>query len=649
MRPLFKNQKSKRNIILVCVISAAFLTYGILSSTALVGRSPMQVRVSDVKPGTRISYDIKTALKTLYSGSAVVNSDGMAQLSAPADLSAPYGKIAYDLTIKDGSDDSAIDNAKALNLIMNLDKGNNKLSLSGKGFEGFDKFFLQKDGKEEVMHADWSGMLKKDMSIPGGQLKMAFQTSNLGRDAALGEVGKIEVLGGLTGGGGGAGLFGGIFGEPSRDGVGVARARYMQSIMGMTKVLTMVMVMQTQIIGEFFDAKIQLTTQRKIQELKARASKDYYPSEQMCRIGTFIRSVAHTEQKSEIDKAALNKTLMNYYLGVMGTSSETGVDNDETSRVKQFAEKYCDPRDNNNSLSLMCPDHADPTTLLPAQIERFNKDIDYTRTVDDKLTLDVDFADNDPTNPPSNMSPVLTNDEEDVIALAKNLYMPEVFIKPDENSIKEDLRIHYRSRSYAAKLAVAHNSFINIIGMKSEAPEGQKGRDASALPNLPTNMQIDTTHPNVRVPPISTPPTTGLDEDAGWAYMKALFREFGISAIDMNNDGNTNDPDDLSVEEQIDKMLGKRPSYYAQMEVLTKKIYQNPTFYTNLYDKPANVKRIGAAIDAISLMSLRDRYNSELRQEMLAATLVEQGLTPNMERVSSEIYNEIKTEQPKEH
>ena len=48
------------------------------------------------------------------------------------------------------------------------------------------------------------------------------------------------------------------------------------------------------------------------------------------------------------------------------------------------------------------------------------------------------------------------------------------------------------------------------------------------------------------------------------AYITAVLEELGVS----NKDAVT--------------MLGARPSYYAQMEILTKKLYQNPFLYQPL-------------------------------------------------------------------
>ena len=69
------------------------------------------------------------------------------------------------------------------------------------------------------------------------------------------------------------------------------------------------------------------------------------------------------------------------------------------------------------------------------------------------------------------------------------------------------------------------------------------------------------------------------------------------------------------------------------MEVLTKKLYQNPVFFTELYDKPVNVLRKRAAIRAIGLMQDRDLYNSLLRSEAVLSVALETMLTEEHDRV----------------
>jgi hypothetical protein len=62
------------------------------------------------------------------------------------------------------------------------------------------------------------------------------------------------------------------------------------------------------------------------------------------------------------------------------------------------------------------------------------------------------------------------------------------------------------------------------------------------------------------------------------------------------------------------------------MDILTKKMYQRPEFYTDLYDTPTNVDRKGVSLQAIGLMQDFDTLKSYLRQEMILAVLVEMEL-----------------------
>jgi hypothetical protein len=125
-------------------------------------------------------------------------------------------------------------------------------------------------------------------------------------------------------------------------------------------------------------------------------------------------------------------------------------------------------------------------------------------------------------------------------------------------------------RAIAAKRAVAQHSFAALIGQKARG-----SAEAADTQN----------------------------------YMTILMQEFGIA--DVN---------------EIDEILGDRPSYYAQMEILTKQIFMREQFYTNLYDKPANVDRKGAAIQALNLVQNMDLFESKLRNEALLAVLVEMEL-----------------------
>ncbi|OIN85715.1 MAG: hypothetical protein AUJ12_08350 [Alphaproteobacteria bacterium CG1_02_46_17] len=99
-------------------------------------------------------------------------------------------------------------------------------------------------------------------------------------------------------------------------------------------------------------------------------------------------------------------------------------------------------------------------------------------------------------------------------------------------------------------------------------------------------------------------------------YMKNVLTKLGLGAADAT------------------KLIGDNPSYEAQMEILTKKLYQDPAFYANLYDTPANVDRQKVAITAVDLMQERDFLGSLKRKEMLLSELLEMKLRRRSEELN---------------
>ncbi|PCJ02008.1 MAG: hypothetical protein COB14_03075 [Alphaproteobacteria bacterium] len=617
----------KRRILLLaaCVPVAALGFFLADSSGVFVTQTHTEVVIRDFSAGTHVAYEILADGVVVGQGQEDLEEGSVLNLPLPV-VAEDTGSVTYRLHLKapeemqeDGSP------AETLDLLLALNRDTGNVSVSGSGVNKFSDILVRKGDKSSLMTADWAGLFHSDAldnndvgedlgAKYNQRIELAFQNSGIDGDFNRFGSGKVDVQ----------------FGDSSDSDRADVRRRYSWALREMSEELSVVMVMQTKVIGMFFDARAQLKTQRKHQELKARAHKDYHPSDQMCRIGTFMRSIAHTESKAELNKHALNKMLMNQYLATTGNSADHGPEESQFAKLYSYSEYYCDPRDNDGATSGICPQVSAPTVV---RRDQFNKDVDYARMVAGRLTIDVDFSDGATRGTADND---LVNDEAAIIALAKNLYFPNVFEMPEKDVLRDDTRSHYSSRSFAAKMNVAHSSFLNIVGMKSSAPVGQSTTATATTPPIPAQMAT----PRVPTPPI-------LAEDAGWAYMKAMLREFGIVGIDVNNDGDVTDAVDLTVEEQITEILGERPSYYAQMEILTKKIYQHPNFYTNLYDKPANVDRIGASIDAITLMNQRDRFESLLRREMLTSLLIEEGLEKHVVDVSANIYEGMQKAQEK--
>lgn len=345
-------------------------------------------------------------------------------------------------------------------------------------------------------------------------------------------------------------------------------AQIAQTMGLMADQLTTIGIQQIEIIGTFFDAKHQLETQRLFQTLVAQAHKDYHPSEGICEIGTATRSLAASERLANLNQIAFSNRMMQRQILSADVLSGEGARSDRESRLLQFRTVFCNPADNAGNLELLCG--------AGGITEQYNMDVDYTNTIENKLTLDIDFT--APGSPPP------TPDEENVFALSANLFSNEVLSSVTEQLLASpdhrprDLSNFYiRQRAIAAKRSVAQNSFSAITAMR------------------------------------------GLGSGENAPFLKSVIQELGVGSNAIN------------------PYIGTSPSYFAQMEILTKKLYQNPEFYANLYDKPANIERKGAALQAIAIMQDRDIYKSLLRSEAVLATMLETLMSKEHNRISRDL------------
>ena len=207
---------------------------------------------------------------------------------------------------------------------------------------------------------------------------------------------------------------------------------------------------------------------------------------------------------------------------------------------------------------------------------RVNVPLSYSTAVEEKLTLDIDFSTANTT--------AMSDDEETIFMLGSYLFANEVLPSIDADimvlpngQLTDAAYEILRARSIAAKRSPAQNSFAAIVGMRAHG-------DSEVAP-----------------------------------FVRALFAAAGIAPTD------------------IEEVLGENPSYFAQMEALTKTLFQNPSFYANLYDKPANVERMLVAMQAIEVMQDRDIFDSLLRSEATLATLIEVLLQDEHRLVSKDL------------
>lgn len=341
------------------------------------------------------------------------------------------------------------------------------------------------------------------------------------------------------------------------------QVNYVQGLKDMTAALVQITAHHLQGLGQLFDAAHMQDTQQLYQTLRAEAHKDYHPSEGMCRVGSFTRSLAASAHHARAIQLSLNTRLHHDMTAHEGALTSQGYTTDLSARITHFKSAYCDAGDHNGQLSMMCQ-HDEGVGAIEAT--RINADIDYTRRFALPLTLEIDF-----TQPLEDLSDAVLKGTEDAYMMARHLYWSSGSAVLDSNSLEDAQYAYAYNRSLIAANNLAQATYTRQAGEKARFAQHQ-------------------------------------GEDHGAAFMKALLVELGVP------------------EEAIDADLGEAPSYYAQMDVLTKRLYQHPDFYTNLYDKPGNVERIDVAMEAIQLMQLRDYYASKQQQEMLLSAILSQKL-----------------------
>src|SRR5690606_26223508 len=120
--------------------------------------------------------------------------------------------------------------------------------------------------------------------------------------------------------------------------------------------------------------------------------------------------------------------------------SVEGADSDIRSRLDIFRDIYCDKNDNAKGLGKFC----EKASGAP---ERRNIDVDYTRNIESRLSLDVDFL---------NTGSSLTDDEKDIFALSANLFSHNIAprVEPDWLAIQDGRIYQTAAQNYMILRAV---------------------------------------------------------------------------------------------------------------------------------------------------------------------------------------------------
>lgn len=342
-----------------------------------------------------------------------------------------------------------------------------------------------------------------------------------------------------------------------------AKGHVIPALQKMTTQLSAVGMHQMFAIGSFFDAKNQLETQRLFNEMEYEAQRDGQISETFCAFGTNVRSLAHSESKARHTANTLMQMSLARQLGKQNTPGAASMEGDMSARWNNFTQTHCDPRGNNwrgegTGMEEVC--HSSP-----ADPDRIDMDINYTRLIEQANTLDIDVSADGQAH---------GSHLNDVIAFKNNIFahrVPNRNITASSLSDEKNQEAYLNLRSVIAKRSVAMHSFNTIIGMKSSGTSAEAG-----------NAQ----------------------------YLHAVYEGLGM------------DP------EQIQETIGENPSYYAQLKTLAQSMSRDPNFFANLYTTPANVQRTAVILQAVESMLNTAIRKSQERTEMLTsihlATKIEQ-------------------------
>ncbi|MFP4385672.1 MAG: hypothetical protein ACLFP8_03085 [Alphaproteobacteria bacterium] len=392
--------------------------------------------------------------------------------------------------------------------------------------------------------------------------------------------------------------------------------------------LSAVALSQTLPIGMLFDVEIQMESQRLLQEMQAKTHKDFIPSQSMCQFGSLAKGLANSDVNGDTYAVVFSMRSQDRQLGKSEIAGAYGHDLDHNNRILQFKRLFCNQKERAGALETVCDATTALANLDPMTRARINKDIDYFSMIEQPWTVKLDFSNEalfDETPDDLDVFGSINNvDEEHIMALSANLFGHINFVRPPAKTLAnkmaaQDLntmqRLYMDMRSVVAKRSVAENSLYSIAALKAQSPRVI----SYAEHDNPDTKKVETT---VR------------------PFMEAVLHALGIEYNAGNNPAllalpiRTPPPSRGS---DMYSLMDENPSYYAQMEILTKKLYQNPDFYTNLYDTPANIERQTVALGAIKLMQKFDMLRSHLRDEMNMSVLLEMAVVELQEEVEDQM------------
>lgn len=361
---------------------------------------------------------------------------------------------------------------------------------------------------------------------------------------------------------------------------------WIAGLKSMTAQMTATQIQNTGTKGAIMDGVAVNNAILSMQKLQAGAYRDYTPGENLCRFGTLSRSLASADMAAMRQKIAIDTLLLNRE-NHNGPHGSPYADHDKLGKLDNLTNLYCNPGDNNGAPVACACDTTKGTCTGPIAA-RSNRDLDFTRLLGSRLTVDLDMTDG-----------MLTPDEQDILGFLTTISafptLPSLSRGASDASLSPRAFLAFQeARKITAQRSLTRATLSHFVGNRA-----QGGGGGSSGPMIALLQEL------------------GMSPEDAAQYLKSDYMSLTANGSDTART--------------------HHPSYEAQMEILTKKIYQNPNYYTGLMDKPTNVTRAQAAQMAIRLMQRRDLYDVITRREMLLSQLLEQRLKTEENRMRTRL------------
>ena len=335
-----------------------------------------------------------------------------------------------------------------------VNKSSGLIQARASGLQEASKSSLSINGKaiEKDVRADWGGQT----SLKGVVYNTKSGTANVCMDIGGYRGGSLSVCHTLENNN----IVHAQFNGGADDGPGIPPFHYefqefwVNALMRMTEQLTVTMMMQASMFGQFLDAKHQLETQRMQQMHQAEVQSKFHPSEQMCSMGTVTRHLTQSESEMKVARQGFEKLIRDRDLATGRNMTFKGQQSDKLTRIERYKQYHCNVLDNGTGLEQICGGSGAPGDI--------NADINVYHTLYAPKTIEIDMRD-----------PAVSPQERNMYSLMDNLFLPQAnpYIPPTVANSERITSSIQDLHANSAKRSFLRSTFIEAIAPKISGPE----------------------------------------------------------------------------------------------------------------------------------------------------------------------------------